>query len=44
MQKYRKKDQKWRTVLDIISYSMSVISLGLSVAAFVISLVKKKEN
>ena len=38
------KKSKTRLVLDIVSYVLSVVSLGLSVAAFVISLVQKNEK
>lgn len=44
VKKSSKKQKKWKIVLDIISYSLSVISLGMSIAAFVISLVQKKEQ
>ena len=38
------KKSKVRLVLDIVSYVLSTVSLGLSVAAFVISLVQKNEK
>ena len=44
MRKADKKKQKAKLTLDIVSCALSAVSAGMSIAAFVISIVRKKEQ